>query len=141
MNRRAFLRRAVPTAVADPPFEFLPGRYSDARLPIRWTAPPPRPDEDDGARPTAEPLRTTTGLEPYVPSADAPWDRRRALHLLRRIGFGATPQAVEAVLAEAPGAAVDAIVDAALAAPMPAVPAWADESPPPEDAPPAEVEA
>ncbi|HLA63592.1 MAG TPA: DUF1800 domain-containing protein, partial [Rhodothermales bacterium] len=72
----------------------------------------------------------TNGLEPYVPTADAPWNRRRALHLLRRTGFGHRAADVARVQTEGAAAAVDRIVDAALAAPLPAVPGWIDRRPP-----------
>ncbi len=146
MDRRSFLRplapppgAAAPSPPPDPPFEYLPGHFSDPRLPIRWTA---TQAERPAARPLpGEPLRTQTGLEPFTPSADAPWDRRRALHLLRRTGFGARPADADAVLALTPGAAVDALVDAALAAPLPPAPPWIDEPLPPPDAPDGEVQA
>ena len=146
MDRRSFLRplapppgAAAPSPPPDPPFEYLPGHFSDPRLPIRWTA---TQAERPAARPLpGEPLRTQTGLEPFTPSADAPWDRRRALHLLRRTGFGARPADADAVLALTPGAAVDALVNAALAAPLPPAPPWIDEPLPPPDAPDGEVQA
>ena len=31
-----------------------------------------------------------TAWEPYQPSADNPWDRKKVGHLYRRVGFGAT---------------------------------------------------
>ena len=84
---------------------------------------------------------SSSGLAPYAPSADAPWDRRRALHLLRRTGFGATRPAVDAVLALSPRAAVDAIVDGAAALGPLARPDWVDVPPPHWTAPAAERQA
>jgi hypothetical protein len=37
---------------------------------------------------------------PYVPSADSPFDARKAAHLLRRAGFGAAPTEVSAAVAK-----------------------------------------
>lgn len=146
MNRRSFLRPrsatladAAPTPTSDPPFEYLPDRHSDPRLPVRWA-------HEKGKRPAAPPpsgvpLRTQGGLEPFVPSTEHPWDRRRALHLLRRTGVGARPADADAVLATAPSAAVDALVDAALQASYPPAPPWVDAAPPPSDAPQSEIDA
>lgn len=138
---------ALPIAAETdgPPIEVLPGVFAPEAVPIRWAGSPPRPEPAarlGAARPA---LPTSGGLDPYVPSASAPWDRARALHLLRRTGFGATPAAIEAVLALAPGAAVDALVDRAAALdPLPAPP-WHDDAPPgpppPDSAPQAERDA
>ncbi|MFM9949920.1 MAG: DUF1800 family protein [Saprospiraceae bacterium] len=68
----------------------------------------------------------TGTLAPYVPSAAMPWNRQRALHLYRRLGFGATPQEVEAALAQNPVALVDSLIDAAIALPPTPPPVWAD---------------
>jgi len=32
----------------------------------------------------------TSGIQPYVPSADMPWNAKRVKHLYRRAGFGAS---------------------------------------------------
>jgi hypothetical protein len=44
------------------------------------------------------------------PIAAADWNRERVAHLLRRVGFGATPQDIEQTLAMGPRAAVTALV-------------------------------
>ncbi|MCA9221811.1 MAG: DUF1800 domain-containing protein [Planctomycetales bacterium] len=50
---------------------------------------------------------------PYQPSAEQPWDRRRAAHLFRRAGFGATAaELVEAVSIE-PAVVVEQLVGSA----------------------------
>ena len=142
MDRRTFLGRtssAAGNVLAGPGFEYMPGRFADDRLPINWTEPPPA--REASTPPEGEPLDTNTGLEPYVPTSGNPWDRRRAIHLLRRTGYGADPAAINAVLASAPDAAVDALVDAALAAPLPPTPPWIDEPVPPKDAPQSEIDA
>lgn len=67
------------------------------------------------------------GLAPYVPDdAFVPWNELRVLHLLRRTGYRITVDRVYALLAMAPADAVDAIVDSAVAAPMPERPAYYD---------------
>ncbi|NNF57110.1 MAG: DUF1800 domain-containing protein [Rhodothermaceae bacterium] len=137
MDRRAFLRRAARPAapsltltgpgqaLADPDFEYLPGRFVDPRLPIDWAHRAARPDPNAPPR-TGEALRTGGGLASYVPSAEAPWDAARARHLLRRTGLAPTVAETDTVLGSTPQAAVDAIVDAALSAPLPPTPAWYD---------------
>ena len=156
MDRRTFLRRpeasappasapSAPTASAprpaEPPFEYAPGRFAPGNVGVRWRgARPERPATapDSGALP----LATTAGLDPFVPTPDAPWDRRRAAHLLRRTGFGADRAAITALLAQSPLAAVDALVDAALAAPPLPLPPWVDAYIPDYENPePGEIEA
>ncbi|MBX9582628.1 MAG: DUF1800 domain-containing protein [Gemmataceae bacterium] len=48
--------------------------------------------------------------EPYRPTPDNPWDRRKAGHLFRRAGFGATHAELEAAVAAGPDAALDAVL-------------------------------
>ncbi len=67
----------------------------------------------------------TGTLAPYVPSASMPWDKRRAQHLYRRIGFGASPDDINAALAQSPTALVDMLIDEALALPPAPEPEWA----------------
>jgi uncharacterized protein (DUF1800 family) len=50
-------------------------------------------------------------LEPYEPSAQDPFDRVKAAHLLNRAGFGGTPDEVEKVLGLGPARAVDWLLD------------------------------
>lgn len=67
----------------------------------------------------------TGGITPYVPTSGTPWDKYRALHLYRRIGFGASPNDIDSAVAQDPLDVIDAIVDAAAAlAPSPP-PEWA----------------
>lgn len=167
MNRRTFLRSGsrrapvaapapvvAPSLVAPPadrprperpwrpppsehPFEVAPGVFAPAGLPVRWEGAPPRPEavpEPEGA-----PLRTTTGLEPYVPSGQVPWNAVRALHLLRRTAIGATTELLDEVLALGPGATVDALVDGVLNQPPIPDPPWADIPFPDWDSPDFEV--
>ena len=120
-------RRPTPTTE---PSEIAPGVFMPAGITIRHGVAPARPEE--APAPTSRPksLETRTGLEPYVPTGDAPWNAARAIHLASRTGFGASQSVLEAVLAAGP-AAVDAIVDAAAGMPEPALPSWFHESFPP----------
>ena len=55
---------------------------------------------------------TVDPLEPFAPTANAPWDRRRAAHLARRAGFGASGAALDRLVALGPAGAVAHFVDA-----------------------------
>ena len=128
MDRRAFFRRDAP---ARPPYEVLPGVFVPEDSRVRWGEPPPRPDASARtARRTGAPLKVAAGLDPFVPSASAPWSGRRVRHLLRRTGFGTTPAAVQAFEAMTPAQAVDTLVDGVLALPAHPTPAWIDDAPP-----------
>lgn len=81
-------------------------------------------------------LNCTSGtLAPYTPSANWPWDRRRAAHLYRRLGFGAPFPVLEQALAQNPLNLVDSLVDDALNAPLSSPPDWADWSAEPPERP------
>ena len=67
----------------------------------------------------------TTGLEPYVPTADLPWDAARVQHLYRRTGFGASPDEVATALSLRPGELCDTLLDGAVEQAPPAPPEWA----------------
>ncbi len=66
----------------------------------------------------------------YAPALD----RRAATHLLRRTGIGHRADAVGPLVGLTAEVAADLLVDAALAAPMPPEPAWANLLPPPSAA-------
>lgn len=53
----------------------------------------------------------STGLEPYIPSAETPWDAVRAGHLLRRALMLPTWADITHALTKTPGEAVDELVD------------------------------
>ncbi len=57
------------------------------------------------------PLTIDGGLEPYVPSADNPWNERTASHLLRRTGFQATRPDIGYALTLSPQQAVDKLLE------------------------------
>jgi uncharacterized protein (DUF1800 family) len=71
-----------------------------------WTRPAFRPSANQAysSRPLA------TGLEPFVPSAEQPWDHYRAAHLLRRTTFMPRWSDIEALVALAPSEAVDLLL-------------------------------
>ncbi len=74
-------------------------------------------------------LNCATGtLAPYTPSGVAPWNKVRAMHLLRRMGFGLRPNQIEQALQMEPGELVDQIIDEAIALPLPPEPEWANWS-------------
>ncbi len=130
MDRRRFLRRAA--APRTEPFEVLPGVFVDGGpVDFRYRAARPPADPTPAARSASRAaLAIDTGLEPYVPSADAPWDKRRARHLLRRTGVAAPTTGVAAVLALSPAEAVDAIVGGAVARGPDPEPSWYLDAPP-----------
>lgn len=65
-------------------------------------------------------------LAPWTPDSQQPWDERRARHLLRRLGFGASREQVAEALAHDPLDYVDQLIDQAVALPLPDPPAWVD---------------
>lgn len=140
MDRRATLRLPAPPddgyvpwrrpPLTTEPIETAPGRIAPAGLPLRVKVGPERPTTTAAAPVGAKALSTAGGLEPYVPSASAPWTMERVLHLLHRTGFGASASLAAQVLADGPST-VDALVDRVAAMPLPDLPAWYDESFPP----------
>ena len=67
----------------------------------------------------------TGTISPYVPSDAKPWNRERALHLYRRMGFGANATEIAAALQKDTITLVDEIIDAAIALPPAEEPEWA----------------
>ena len=66
-----------------------------------------------------------TGLEPFEPSTDQPWDERRVQHLYQRIGFGASLAQVREGLQLSPSDLVDQLIDNLLSLSPPEPPDWA----------------
>mgnify|MGYP006266638381 CR=1 FL=1 len=64
-------------------------------------------------------------LAPFQPSDMRPWNAFRARHLLRRMGFGASPEQVRSALELEPGALVDTLIDQAMDMALPPEPEWA----------------
>lgn len=67
-----------------------------------------------------------TNLNPYLPTAEKPWDRRRAVHLFRRTAFGTSLQEINLSLGLSPVSIVNQIVDKAVTLPLTATPVWAN---------------
>ncbi len=69
---------------------------------------------------------TQASLEPYVPSAQKPWNIQRVMHVYERLGYGASWNEVKQGLLLSPGQLVDMLLDNAAAAPQPVPPVWAN---------------
>lgn len=65
-------------------------------------------------------------LQPYIPSTEKPWNKKRVLHLYRRLGFGATFAEIDTALASQPSQHIDAIIDTIVASPLSEPLEWAD---------------
>ncbi|MEM1054895.1 MAG: DUF1800 domain-containing protein [Bacteroidota bacterium] len=121
--------RTAPPAF-DGEIEVLPGQVVRlGRTSWRKQAPRPTEAQRQALRPGAR-KAGSTGLAPYVPSDDAPWDRKRALHLIRRLAFGAHTDEIEILLSYSPEDAVDTLIDIAAGLPALRAPSWANEAPP-----------
>lgn len=70
----------------------------------------------------------TGSLAVYEPSPAVPWNRLRAQHLYRRLGFGADAATIETALARRPADLVDELLTKARNEPLFAPPEWADWS-------------
>ncbi len=53
---------------------------------------------------------TTGAWALYAPNDNAPWDRRRVVHLHRRAAFAASPSEIDRDLADGPAAAIDRLL-------------------------------
>ena len=130
MDRRDFFRRAPRPAPETPPFEVLPGVFVPDG-PVDWHYRADRPADDATARRAGRPaLPTASGLDPFTPSASAPWDAARVRHLLRRTGVAAPVELVQAFAARSPAEAVDLLVDGVRATGADPDPEWIDDAPP-----------
>ncbi|NER12943.1 DUF1800 family protein [Leptobacterium flavescens] len=67
----------------------------------------------------------TASLNPYVPTAENPWDASKINHLYRRMGFSASAQTVNTAQHQNPSNLVDSLIDQALNIPLLTAPAWA----------------
>ncbi|MDH7447482.1 DUF1800 domain-containing protein [Aquimarina sp. 2201CG14-23] len=64
-------------------------------------------------------------LDPYVPTAENPWNVSRINHLYRRVAFGATKtEVLNALTQNDPSALVDSLIDQAIAAVPTPAPTW-----------------
>lgn len=69
---------------------------------------------------------TTSTLSPFIPDSQRPWDRKRVLHLYRRLGFGSPIENIDNQISKNPGVLVDELIDEAVNLPIWDVPEWAD---------------
>ncbi len=67
---------------------------------------------------------TTGSIAPYTPSSSQPWNRQKAQHLYRRIGFAAPLATVDAAVNTTPSILIDQIVDQAITTPVMPAPIW-----------------
>ena len=67
-----------------------------------------------------------SSLNPYIPSAEQPWNAQRIAHLYRRTGAGASYADMQNALALSPSQLVDQLIDEALALAPPTPPFWAN---------------
>lgn len=68
----------------------------------------------------------TGGIEPYIPSNAKPWDKRRVMHLGRRIAFGFSYPEIESALDNDPVNLIIDLLDEAHAMPSSPAPIWAN---------------
>ena len=63
-------------------------------------------------------------LNPFIPSAQQPWNEMRIKHLYRRLSYGAAMTDIESAKLKSPTQLVDELIDAALATPLSTPPNW-----------------
>ncbi len=68
----------------------------------------------------------TGTLDPYIPSADQPWNKARVIHLARRLGFGLNLEGIDYALSADPVSVVNNQLDFNAAIPADPPPFWAD---------------
>lgn len=64
-------------------------------------------------------------LSPYVPSTESPWNTQRAMHLFRRMTYGADPQTIQNALGQNPAQLAESLVQQAVDMPLTPDPEWA----------------
>src|SRR5690606_35989056 len=68
----------------------------------------------------------TTGLAPYSPDAENPWNEERIRHMYMRMSFGADYNTIQQALANQPNTLVNSIINQGRNAPKAAAPPWAN---------------
>ena len=63
-------------------------------------------------------------ISPYLPSVDMPWDKRRAMHLYRRMSFGANNSTINQALLSNPVDLIDEFISTSKGAPLSPEPDW-----------------
>ena len=66
----------------------------------------------------------TAGLNPYVPSANDPWDEVKIKHFYRRVGIDPSPQQITEALQQNPQEWIDTIINLAEKEPPAPAPVW-----------------
>ena len=66
-------------------------------------------------------------LTPYIPTSVSPWNARRAIHLFRRIQFGADRMTIQSSLLENPVTVIEETLDSAITLPLSEPPEWANK--------------
>jgi len=79
-------------------------------------------------------------LSPYQASPDMPWNRRRLLHLTRRMGFMLPPGMVNFLMGMSPSQVVDYLMQQAINSPKMPEPSWSNLGLPPAGASAAEIQ-
>lgn len=100
-----------------------------------------KPREELRRKSPERPVALASGLSEYIPSAERPWNRRRAAHLYRRLGFGAEQAQVADAVNGDPLVIADFQIYSALNASKPAPPDWWNEKPPAQGSPQSEFQA
>jgi len=98
------------------------------------SAAPKQPNPVSTATDPLPKLTSDTSLEPFVPTSDMPWGRRRILHLTRRLGLTPTPGTLNFLSGYSPSAAVDHLFNLAVNATKIAEPSWSNIGAPPPTA-------
>ncbi|GAA3519829.1 hypothetical protein GCM10022393_37550 [Aquimarina addita] len=65
-----------------------------------------------------------SGLAPYIPTTEKPWNAMRAKHFYRRFGFGGTPDMIKNALTQNPSDLVDDLIGQASVLPTTPDPGW-----------------
>lgn len=73
-----------------------------------------------------------SSLAEFSPTASAPWDSKRAKHLMRRLRFGASYSEIEPYLDSSAGSIVKEALDSAQNGQLPSQPEWYNKYPPPQ---------
>ena len=76
----------------------------------------------------ATPTCNFSTLAPFEPSSQDPWNTRKINHVYRRLGFGASQDAVDAALTMSPGQFINSLVDSAHNLPPTPAPYWGNYS-------------
>ncbi|MRT15507.1 DUF1800 domain-containing protein [Vitellibacter sp. q18] len=72
----------------------------------------------------ATPTCNFSTLAPFEPSSQDPWNTRKINHVYRRLGFGASQDAVDTALTMSPGQFINSLVDSAHNLPPTPAPYW-----------------